>query len=178
VLSKGIRSQSVVAGVLGVELPSGHHCYSALIGKDAYHESRQNATRFGCALAAEIGVLAWPAGFRYNRCLSDAGTRDGSLAVPFPPPPTPVSASKATFPLFSPYFSGACRAPSARETSTLSRIRAISGGRLQSQHRALRLGLEFPANRELSGYFCGFCHSRWDLVVNTGVISMRYSRFP
>jgi hypothetical protein len=30
----------VQQSLLGVELPQGHHCYSALIGKDSYHESR------------------------------------------------------------------------------------------------------------------------------------------
>lgn len=168
----------MVAGVLGVELPSGHHCYSALIGKDAYHESRQNATRFGCALAAEIGVLAWPAGFRYNRCLSDAGTRDGSLAVPFPPPPTPVSDSNLPFSLFSPVFPGAWTVAFPRETTVASLFRAISQGRLRRQHQALRLGPKFPVNRELTGKFHIFWSFWPNYPANTVVVSMGCERFP
>ncbi len=96
-------------------------------------------------------VAEWSKAHAWKVCRRETVSR---VRIPVAPPPTPVSVIKVAISLFYPDFTGACAVPSAWETLVIQLIRAKSLGRLCRQHHALRLGLIFPANRELTGKFC------------------------
>jgi len=64
--------------------------------------------------------------------------------------------------------------PSAWETPVIQSIRAKSLSRLCGKHHALRLGLIFPANKELTGKFCLNSPIWSKSPANNHKISMRY----
>ena len=128
---------------------------SILVGRGKNHSAREVPRSAGLAAGCQASYMS-PLG-EVPEWLNGAVSKTVERAsvprvrIPLSPPPTPVSVSIVAISLFHPDFPGAWTVPSARETIAMWSFRTISPGRLPCKHQALRLGPNFPANRELTG---------------------------